>query len=79
MCSKGWRCTSADGHHVQALEAACAIAGLSTGTFDQLDAIRDLRNDQYHGQPALASDVKDALAVMEKVVPVLLEQLLTKG
>src|SRR2546425_4698001 len=29
LASRGWRCTSADGHHVQALEAACAYAGTS--------------------------------------------------
>lgn len=72
LCAKGWRCTSADGHHVQALEASCAYAALPTDTFDQLDAIRDLRNDQYQGVPASKRDVEDALAVMAHVVPQLL-------
>lgn len=75
LCSKGWRCTSADGHHVQALEAACAYAGLSSNVFDQLDAIRDLRNDQYQGVPATSKDVDEALALMERVVPELLSLL----
>ena len=47
LASKGWRCTSADGHHAQALEAACAYAGVTQSVFDRVDAIRDLRNNQY--------------------------------
>ncbi|WP_431263246.1 hypothetical protein ACQ859_25080 [Roseateles chitinivorans] len=75
LCSKGWRCTSADGHHVQALEAACAYAELSASVFDQLDAIRDLRNDQYQGVPATSQDVDEALALMARVIPALLSLL----
>ena len=79
LCAKGRRCTSADGHHVQALEAACAYAALSTGTFDELDAIRDLRNDQYQGVPATPQDVAGALSVLERVVPALLALLPPRG
>lgn len=78
LCAKGWRCTAADGHHVQALEAACAYAALSQNTFDQLDAIRDLRNDQYQGVPATVRDVEVALALMNRVLPGLLALLPVK-
>lgn len=33
LCKKGWRCTAADGHHAQALEAACAYAGITASVF----------------------------------------------
>jgi hypothetical protein len=70
--SKGWRCTSADGHHAQALEAGAAYAGVTEGTLDRVDAIRDMRNNQYQGVEPSAADVRDAIAAMERMVPELL-------
>ncbi|WP_124078274.1 hypothetical protein [Pigmentiphaga humi] len=40
LSSRGWRCTAADGHHVQALEAACSYIGVTQSVFDQMDAVR---------------------------------------
>lgn len=72
LASKGWRCTSADGHHAQTLEAACAYAGVTQSVFDRVDAIRDLRNDQYQGLEPEGADVEAALAAMNRIVPELL-------
>ena len=72
LASKGWRCTSADGHHAQALEAACAYAGVTQSVFDRVDAIRDLRNNQYQGLEPEQGDIDAALAAMERLVPELL-------
>ncbi len=47
LASKGWRCTSDHGHHAQALEAAASYANITESVFDRVDAIRDLRNNQY--------------------------------
>ena len=69
LASRGWRCTSADGHHVQALEAACACAGVTQHVFDEMDAVRDVRNSQYDGIPPTEVDVKLALASMHRLVP----------
>ena len=33
LASRGWRCTSADGHHAQSLEAASAHAGVTESVF----------------------------------------------
>ncbi|MGE4243253.1 hypothetical protein [Ramlibacter sp.] len=69
LCKEGWRCTSAEGHHAQALEAACAYAGISVGLADEVDAMRDLRNGQYQGVEPTQPDVEYALKVMGRVVP----------
>jgi hypothetical protein len=71
----GWRCTSADGHHAQALEAAAAYAQTTPAVFDRVDAIRDLRNNQYQGVEPSGADVRDALAAMERMVPELMRVL----
>lgn len=68
----GWRTTSANGHHAQALEAAASYAGVTQAEFDRLDAIKDLRNDQYRGIEPSDNDVKAALDVMERMVPALI-------
>lgn len=75
LCKNGWRCTAADGHHAQALEAACAYAGIGTSVFDEVDAMRDMRNNQYQGVEPTMPDVEYALQVMNRVVPRLLEYL----
>lgn len=75
IANHGWRCTSADGHHAQALEAACAYAGVTLSVFDQMDAVRDLRNNQYQGVGPTEADVRFALASMERMVPPLLQLL----
>ena len=74
VCAEGWRCTAADGHHAQALEAACAFAGLTEGVFDEMDAVRDLRNNQYDGIAPSERDVEFALQAMNRLVPVLLQR-----
>lgn len=71
----GWRCTSADGHHKESLEAACAIAGISTTAFDDMDAVRDIRNDQYRGRAPTQEDVALAVKTMNTIAPRLLEKL----
>lgn len=73
LCKNGWRCTAADGHHAQALEAACAYAGVAASVFDEVDAMRDMRNNQYQGIEPSAQDVEYALEVMGRVVPKLLQ------
>lgn len=76
LSSRGWRAGAAEGHHhVQTLEAACAYAGVTQAVFDQLDAIRDLRNNQYQGIEPSEGDVKLALSVLERLVPQLLHLL----
>ena len=75
LCRNGWRCTAAEGHHAQALEAACAYAGLASSAFDEVDAMRDMRNNQYQGIEPTAQDVAYALEVMDRMVPRLLEYL----
>jgi hypothetical protein len=72
LASRGWRCTAADGHHAQTLEAACGFAGVTEAVFDEMDAVRDLRNSQYDGVPPSEDDVKLAVASMKRLVPVLL-------
>ena len=82
LASRGWRCTSADGHHAQALESACAYAGITQGAFDEMDAVRDVRNSQYNGVPPSMDDVRLALASMHRLVPQLmacLQDALRKG
>ena len=73
LCSKGWRTTSADGHHAQSLEAACAYAGVSVSAFDDMDAVRDLRNQQYGGIAPSEADVKLAIKSMNRIAPELLQ------
>ena len=75
LCKNGWRCTAADGHHAQALEAACAYAGVATSVFDEVDAMRDMRNNQYQGIEPTVQDVAYALEVMGRVAPKLLQYL----
>lgn len=78
LCKAGWRSKAADGHHAQGLEAACAIAGVGTGDFDRLDALRDLRNDKYRAKPPSDKDAAQAEQVLERVLPVFLGFLATK-
>jgi hypothetical protein len=47
------------------LEAACAAAGASVGTFDRLDAIREVRNQKYAGIERTEADLRDAKAALE--------------
>lgn len=78
LCRNGWRCTAADGHHAQALEAACAYGGVGTAVRDEIDAMRDMRdmrNNQYQGIKPTVQDVEYALEVMNRVAPKLLEYL----
>ena len=75
VSAKGWRCRSADDHHAQALEAACAYAGVPDPAFDAMDAVRDLRNGQYNGKPPFEDDVKYEVASMNRLVPQFLENL----
>ena len=70
-----WRATSADGHHKESLEAACSLAGISVIAFDDMDAVRSLRNDQYMGLPPAAGDVALAIMSMEHIAPKLLNML----
>jgi hypothetical protein len=72
LATKGWRCTSADGHHAQALEAAVSYTNVTDSVFDRVDAIRDLRNNQYHGIEPSEADVESALEAMDRMVPELL-------
>ena len=69
LCKNGWRCTAADGHHVQTLEAACAYVGIGSSVFDEVDAMRDMRNNQYQGIEPTSRDVEYALEVMNRVAP----------
>lgn len=75
LCKNGWRCTAADGHHAQALEAACAYAAIGSSVFDEVDAMRDMRNNQYQGVEPSPQDVEYALDVMNRVAPRLLAYL----
>lgn len=72
LLSNGWRCGAADGHHVQALEASCAYADVTQTVFDEMDAVRDLRNEQYDGRAPTEADVRQAIKSMERLAPVLL-------
>lgn len=72
LAINGWRCTSAEGHHAQALEAAAAYAGVAVTLFDKVDAIRDLRNNQYQGIEPSEEDIAAALAAVQRMVPALL-------
>lgn len=73
--AEGWRVTSAEGHHAQTLEAACALSEISQSTFDDIDALRDLRNDQYQAIEPTTADIEFALKVLQKAVPALLSKL----
>ncbi len=75
LCKHGWRCTAADGHHAQGLEAACAIVGIHASAFDEVDALRDMRNNQYQGIPPSSQDVDYALQLVSRVMPRLVEHL----
>jgi hypothetical protein len=75
LCAKGWRTTSADGHHAQSLEAACAYASVSVTAFDDMDAVRDIRNQQYGGIAPSEADVKLAVKSMNRIAPELLQML----
>ena len=62
LAAQGWRCMAADGHHVQALEAACATVGTTQAVLAQIDAVRDVRNNPYNGVQPSATDVSLAHA-----------------
>ncbi len=59
---------------LQALEAACAYAATTRAVFDQMemDAVRDVRNNQHNGVPPSEGDVALALACMNRLVPQLM-------
>jgi hypothetical protein len=73
LASRGWRTTAADGHHAQALEAACAYAHVATASFDAIDAVRDLRNGQYDGVAPTEEDVRFAHETLKLIYPILFE------
>lgn len=75
LCKHGWRCTAADGHHAQGLEAAGSICGIGQSLFDEVDALRDMRNNQYQGVEPSAQDVAYALDVVQRALPRMLEHL----
>lgn len=75
LSSKGWRVGSADGHHRQALEAACSYASVTSSALDDMDAVRDLRNNLYDGVPLTEDDVKFAHSSLRRLYPVLFEML----
>lgn len=54
---------------------APAHVGVTEAVFDRVDAIRDLRNNQYQGVEPREADVASALAAMERMVPELLAYL----
>lgn len=73
--SKGWRVTSAPGHHAQTLEAACAYAGAGDSLFETIDAILDLRNMHYQAKAPAPADLESALDALGKLAPLLLAEL----
>ncbi len=75
LCKQGWRCTAGDGHHVQGLEAASGICAIGQALFDEVDALRDMRNNQYQGIEPTEKDVAYALEVMNRALPHMLEHL----
>lgn len=75
LCKHGWRCTAADGHHAQGLEAAAGFCGIGQSLFDEMDALRDMRNNQYQGVEPSAQDVDYALDVVQRALPRMLEHL----
>jgi hypothetical protein len=75
VAANGWRAGAADGHHAQTLEAACAYAQTGTRTFDDMDAVRDLQNNQYDGVPPTEEDVKFAHETLKKLYPLLMSLL----
>ena len=48
---------------------------MATSVFDEVDAMRDMRNNQYQGIEPTAQDVAYALEVMGRVAPKLLQYL----
>lgn len=60
----GYRVSSAPGHHEQGLEAACALIGAGTRLFDNLDALRDVRNQKYTGARRTEADLQVAKAAL---------------
>ena len=78
VSAQGYRVTAADGHHVQTLEAACALIGASTGLSDRIDAIRDVRNDNYAGIECTVSDVASALKALNEFTPLCAQWLATR-
>lgn len=72
LSAQGWRASSEPGHHAETLEAACAYARVGQGAFDSIDAVREVRRNQYGGAPPADEDVKRAIAAMERLVPELL-------
>lgn len=75
LCLHGWRCTAADGHHVQGIEAASGLCAMAQGLFDEIDALRDMRNNQYQGIQPSEADVAYALEVMHRALPPMLAHL----
>jgi hypothetical protein len=62
----GYRVTSAEGHHAQTLEAACARIGASTGLSDRIDAVRVVRNEKYAGIEVKDADVLAAAKALDE-------------
>lgn len=78
VTAHGYRITSAEGHHAQTLESACALIGASSGLFDRIDAVRDVRNDKYAGIEIEAEDVAVAIAALNEFAPLAAEWLKAK-
>jgi len=72
----GYEITSAPGHHRDALEACCAELGLSPGQHDRLEALMDLRNNNYKGILG-ERDARVAIKEMEAFMSVFSDWLAT--
>jgi hypothetical protein len=66
VSARGYRVTSADGHHAQTLEAACACIGAGTGLLDRIDAVRIVRNEKYAGIEVKDADVAAAAKALSE-------------
>ena len=51
------------------------MSGIGQSLFDEVDALRDMRNNQYQGIEPTEEDVAYALNVMDRALPRLLERL----
>lgn len=55
-----------------------AHADVTDAVFDRIDAIRDLRNNQYLGLEPSLDDVRSALPAMERMVPELMSKITSR-
>ena len=70
--AKGLRGTSHQGHHANALEAACQAVGAPVSVFDELDVLLRLRNTKYDGSFLSEQDLKTADAAYARFEPLVL-------